>query len=353
MIRNRTHAALVFALPILLLLCLSRLAGAQAPKTEPLPTMPELQKLYAEKQWQPLLQGISRILPLRGAAAQPYDRYELFTMKGEAHLALKQQPAAGAAFEEASKVEAIDKVKKATADSMVLLVKRSQQGQFTRKSPTSQPSEPKTFDLLDQSKRKDAFAALAADELAALQPKAKAASSGTSLRPIADLLKSLDNLKQAEMAASASNDTPLADGLVAPLASRAKDLSSKEVAQQKAKVDSIESAANQVVDVPDRSRAGRGYPGAGAGAGAGTGSTYPERRYKKRGLQGMDQQTLKQIMGYCQDISTADKQLAEVFGDPGQPLLDVAKDADTLATKAQTILNTDYSITTSDPRGLK
>jgi hypothetical protein len=328
----------------------SLFAWAQAPKNEPLPTMGELQKLYADKQWQPLLQGISRVLPLRGPAAQPYDRYELFSMKGEAHLALKQQPAASSAFEEASKLEGIDKVKKATADSMVLLVKRSQQGQFTRKSPTSQPSEPKNFDLLDQSKRKDAFAALAADELAALQPKAKAATSGTTLRPIAELLKSLDNLKQAEMAANNSPDTPLADGLVAPLASRAKDLSAKEVQQQKSRVDAIENGANQIIDVPDRSRAGRGYPGAGGGANPG----YPaERRYKKRGLQGMDQQNLKQIIGYCQDIAAADKQLAEVFGDPGQPLLDVAKDADALATKAQTILNTDYSITTSDPRGLK
>lgn len=334
-------------LPILALLFGLTSAALAQPKNEPPPSMDELRKLYADKQWQPLLQGVSRVLPLRGAASQPYDRYELFTMKGEAHLQLKQQTAAASAFEEAGKVEGADKVKKAVADSMVLLIKRSQQFQYNRKSPTSQPSEPKTIDLLDTNKRKDAFGALAADELAALQPKIKSAIGGTSLKPIADLLKSLDNLKQAEMAASATADTPLTDGIIAPLASRAKDLSAKEVAQQKTKVDAIENAANQVIDVPDRSHAGRGY-------GPGTTGNYPaERRYRKRGLQGMDQQTLKQIIGYCQDISAADKQLADVFGDPGQPLLDVVKDADTLVSRAQTILNTDYTITTSDPRGLK
>jgi hypothetical protein len=342
---TRHHLTLPLVLAIFLL-GLSTGALAQT-KTEPPPTMAELQKLYTDKQWQPLLQGVSRVLPLRGQAAQPYDRYELFTMKAEAHLQLKQQAAASSAFEEASKVEGIDKVKQAVADSMVLLVKRSQQFQYPRKSATSQPSEPKTIDLLNVDKRKDAFAALAADELAALQPKIKSATGGTSLKPIADLLKSLDNLKEAEMAASGTTDSPMTDGVIAPLASRAKDLSSKEVAQQKTKVDAIENAANQVIDVPDRSRAGRGY-------GPGSTGNYPaDRRYRKRGLQGMDQQTLKQTIDYCKNISAADKQLADVFGDPGQPLLDVVKDADALVSRAQTILNTDYTITTSDPRGLK
>jgi len=340
----RHHKSVPLALAILFF---ASAAAMAQPKSEPLPTMQELQKLYADKQWQPLLQGVSRVLPLKGPAAQPYDRYELFSMKAESHLQLKQQAAAAAAFEEASKVEAIDKQKQAVADSMVLLVKRSQQNQYTRKSPTSQPSEPKTIDLLDQDKRKDAFAALAADELATLQPKAKAAATGTSLKPIAEMLKSLDDLKKAEMAAGGSSDTPLTTALVAPLATHAKDLSSKEVAQQKAKVDGIEASANQVVEVPDRTGTNnrRGYPGAGGGS-------FPTGpRYKKRGLQGMDQSTLKQIVTYSSDISKGTKQLAEVLGDPGQPLLDVSRDAEAVGTKAQTLLNTDFSGTTSTPRG--
>jgi hypothetical protein len=118
-------------------------------------------------------------------------------------------------------------------------------------------------------------------------------------------------------------------------------LSAKYVADQKTRVDNIEKSANQVIDVgPDR-------------RGAYQGRTF-ERKYKKRGLLPADQTALKNAIQSCNEIARGDKEMADAFGsDLGKPLLDVANDASAVATKAKSVLEADYSITTSDPRGLK
>jgi hypothetical protein len=126
-----------------------------------------------------------------------------------------------------------------------------------------------------------------------------------------------------------------------PLAVHTKDLSAKYVADQKIKVENIEQQANQVVDVgPDR----RGAYG---------GQSF-ERKYKKRGLMSNDQRTLKDAMQICNEIAQGDKEMAEQFGaELGKPLLEVAEQAKAVAQKAQIVLETDYTITTNDPKGLK
>jgi hypothetical protein len=46
--------------------------------------------------------------------------------------------------------------------------------------------------------------------------------------------------------------------------------------------------------------------------------------------------------------------MAEQFGaELGKPLLEVAEQAKAVAQKAQIVLETDYTITTNDPKGLK
>lgn len=325
-------------LPIVLLSCivfLGRLAPGQA--ADPIPTMQELQQLQTDKQWQPLLQKLSRVLALRGDAAKNLDRYELLMMKGEAHAQLKQPAPAGRAFADAAKEAGTQKDRVAVASSTALLIKRSQTFVYKRKSPTTQPSDPKEIDVLDPAKRKQGFAALAADELAVLRPKVKSATTANNLKPVVELMKSMDDLRNAELA-SAGN-TAMTDSLLPPLATHSKELSAKYLADEKARVDSIETSANTVDDVG----AGRGYPG-----------QIRETRYKKRGLMSADTTNLKNAIATCNEIAAGDKQMAEVFGaELGKPLLDVATEATTVAQKAEAVLNADYSITVSDPRGLR
>jgi hypothetical protein len=149
----------------------------------------------------------------------------------------------------------------------------------------------------------------------------------------------MDDLRNAELA-SAGN-TSMSDSLLPPLAAHSKELSAKYVAEQKQKVDAIDKLANQVIDSgPDR----RGAYG---------GRTY-ERRYKKRGLMSADTNNLKTAITVCNEIASGAKQMAEVFGaELGKPLLDVATEAAAVATQADVVLKTDYSITVNDPKGLK
>ena len=327
--------------PIVTFACVAFvIAGfAHGQANEPLPSMQELQQLQTDKQWQPLLQKLQRVLALRGDAAKNYDRYALFMMKGEAQAQLKQPGPAASAFAEAAKEAQTDKNKAAVASATGLLIKRSQTFVYKRKSPTTQPSDPKEIDVLDPTKRKDGFAALAADELAALQPKVKAATSANNLKPVIELMKSMEDLRNAELAAE--GNTSKSDSLLPPLAAHSKELSAKYVADQKRVVDDIEHKANQTIDVgPDRrgSYQGRSF----------------ERKFKKRGLTSPDQSALKSAMQACNEIATGDKEMADAFGaDLGKPLLDVANDAKAVADKAETVLKADYTITTSDPKGLK
>jgi hypothetical protein len=327
-------------LPIALFACalaVSSFVKGQA--ADPIPTMQELQQLQTDKQWQPLLQKLARVLSLRGDAAKNFDRYELFSMKGEAHAQLKQPAPAVSAFQDAAKEAGAQKERAAVASSTALLIKRSQSFVYKRKSPTTQPSDPKEIDVLDPAKRKEGFAALAADELATLQPKVKSATAANNLKPVVDLMKSMDDLRNAELASA--GDTKMSDELLPPLAAHSTELSAKYVADQKMKVDAIERAANQAVDVgPDRRGA---YQGRSI-----------DRKFKKRGLMSTDSANLRTAIATCNEIAAGDKEMAEEFGaELGKPLLDVATDAAAVAQKAETVLKTDYSITTSDPKGLK
>lgn len=324
---------------IALFACAFISTGFARGQSDPLPTMQELQQLQIDKQWQPLLQKLSRVLSLRGDAAKNYDRYELFTLKGEAHAQLKQPAPAVSAFGDAAKEAASDKQRAAVASSTALLIKRANQFVYKRKSPATQPTDAKEIDVLDPAKRKDGFAALAADELAALKPKVKSAISASNLKPVIELMKSMDDLRNAELASA--GETAMSDSLLPPLAAHSKELSAKYVADQKLKVDGIERSANTIDQVgTDR----RGAPGSG----------YRERKYKKRGLMSTDANSLKAAIAACNEIAEGDKQMAEAFGaDLGKPLLDVAEDARNVALKAENVLKTDYSVTTSDPKGLK
>jgi hypothetical protein len=336
-----TFTASRWLIPIITLIAI-RPVFAQ-PNNDPLPTMQEVQALYEQKQWQPLLQKSSRLLSLRGPVAQNYDRYQILMWRGEAQLQLKSSPQALSSFKDASD-ETKEPEKSATARATALLIKRSNNGKFTRKSPTTQPGAGKTIDILDPVKRKDALGALADDEAAALEPKVKAASGGTSLKPIADMFQAVRDLRDAELAAAGA--TPRTDAIIGPLAEHATKLSGDEVKRLKQRVDKIEKSANQVIDYdkPMRPRPGGAYGG----------RVPSEKRYKKQGLIGTDLRDLKDIIATCNNITTADKQLADAFGETlGKPLLDVGEEARALASRAELILEADYGHSSSDPAGVR
>ena len=102
--------------------------------------MPEIKGMFDQAQYADALRAIGRAMQLKGKAAEPYDRYELLTLKAEAHLHVKATPAAIQAFEQAA-AETEDAQKQAVARSTALLLKKSKNLSYT---PTSKkaPSTP-------------------------------------------------------------------------------------------------------------------------------------------------------------------------------------------------------------------
>src|SRR4051812_1399303 len=70
---------------------------------EALPSQADLHKLFKDGQYQPLLQKLSRVLQLKGAAAAPYDHVDLTVLRGETFLQLRQQSKAVEQFQAAMK----------------------------------------------------------------------------------------------------------------------------------------------------------------------------------------------------------------------------------------------------------
>src|SRR5262245_46292561 len=93
---------------------------------QPANQLPSVDQLRAQLDTNPaaVLQGVARSLALKGPAAATLDRYELFMLRGEAHLRNKAMPAAAEAFAAAGK-ETTDAAKKTTARATEVLARKS------------------------------------------------------------------------------------------------------------------------------------------------------------------------------------------------------------------------------------
>src|SRR5689334_16922109 len=162
--------AATMAAMLVLTLC-AGVCRADTP-AEPIPTYDELEQLFKDQQYQPLLQKLSRVLVLKGDAARRYDRIKLLMLKGDTHLELKENSLAMAAYQSAVKAidEQTDKRVAATARATELLVKRSRAFNFTpRTAPAGQIPQP--ISILDVAQRPACFAAMFEDGKADVNAK--------------------------------------------------------------------------------------------------------------------------------------------------------------------------------------
>src|SRR3954470_12100101 len=88
---------------VVVAVALSVAMRVRAADPEPLPTPAELHRTFDDGQYQPLLQKLARVLQLKGNAAKPYDKVDLYVLRGETFLQLKQQSSAVQSFQLALK----------------------------------------------------------------------------------------------------------------------------------------------------------------------------------------------------------------------------------------------------------
>jgi hypothetical protein len=320
----------LFLLILAALILCSHLTRAQVTPVESAPAAPpeviEIREQFAQQKYADVLRNVARLLALRGESTKAYDRYELFTLRGEAYLRTKAPSVAAEAFKSAAK-ETKDPVQQATARATELLIRRSKPAGYLPRTEVkaaatgpraAQAVEP--LSIVEEADRKIALEALLADEMAVIEPKLKAATSATSLVPIIEATKALSDIRVLELAASGKDDRTKA--LSADLGTHAHQLISPEVRSMSTRVEQCWRSGSRERYATDRAGGVR------------------DKLYGLYGLNSTEQADLKKIIQTCQKLAPAAKELAAAVG-TSELDIDAQTASDVLA-RASEVLEYDY-----------
>jgi hypothetical protein len=279
-------------------------AGAAAAAAEPLPSTKDIQAALDKGDPTEALRLVARVLPLQGKAAASYDRYELLTLKAEAHLRLKAGDAAAQAFRLAAE-QTNDRERAAVARATEQLIRRSRGLSYTpRREVKGQPGKREPIDVVDPEKRKAALRAMFADEMAELAIRVRAAKATPTLPPALKAMQAARELTTLELAANGSADQ--VNGVVDGLKDACKDLLSRTMEKTTKRVDQITQMANDTEVVV-------GFEG-----------DVGERR---RGLKRQDIGDLKALADTCDQVAAGGKAVAQAAGADPSEFEDVVEDA--------------------------
>jgi hypothetical protein len=288
----------------------ARAAGPEAPATEA-----QLQQMFKDGDYQGVALKATRVLQIKGEAAKAYDRPKVLMLKGEAQLRLKQVSQALDAFASAAK-ETTDAKEAATATATEMLVRKSPGLKYTVRPKGG--GKPETLDILDEAGRKQAMAALYADEAAVAAPKIKAGETAKTLPVIIEALKTVSRLGALEQVAMGSQEKTTASAK--ELGTHAQSLMSDAVRSIAGEVQKIGLSANSVTRQSD-----------------GNGGYI----MVKRGLSPLDTRTLRADVDNGEKIADAAKELSAVT--KVTSLGAVASEAARAVADAQRLLDTDWS----------
>lgn len=309
-------------------------------KSEALPSPDDVKKLIDDGNAGEAIKQIARLLSLRGKAAEGYDKYELLTLKADAHLRVRAGAAAAAAMRQAGDV-AVAPEKKAYCRAMEELIRRSKNLAYTPRRKDKDGPKPEPVDLVDPESRRRALAQMFTDEMAERLPQAEAAKankSGTGVGPVIKTMASLREAEYLELAVNGSTDQ--ISGMVEELKTSGKDILTKAVERAGKKVDRIAALANDTV--PDR-------------------QVFPSRRggyravtiQRRRGIQEEDIPELKKVADGCDEIVAQAQALQQASGAAEEEFEEVIDAAEDLRVHVQRMLRvhgTEYTKKQGDRR---
>ena len=290
-------------------------------QAEPLPTAEEVRKLVDAGNVPDAMRQLNRLLVLRGKAAEGYDRYELLTLKGDAHLRLRANEAAAVSFRQAA-AETDDKVKEATARATEQLIRRSKGLAYTpKRAAKGQPAEP--IDLVDPESRQRALAALFVDEMAPVLPKVQAAADAKTVGPTLAAMAAAREMEYLELAANGSADQ--INGMVEGLKEQGKAMLEKVVERATKRVDRITQRANETENVRQIIPNSRG-------------GYRTVLVPKRRGVDRDDVTELKAIVDACDEVMAQARALAASTGGDEEEVEDLLDGAEDLKVHVQRML---------------
>ncbi len=340
MANNRTLAGLTFGAAVAVA---TAAAVAQVPPPGPAPTtkpvaavapaapvtppsVEAVEQQIADKKYADAVRSASKLLALRGAAAEGVSRFQVTMLKAEAQIGERQLAAAVATFKVAAS-ETKDPHELALAHWSDELVHRSSGAKYVPKV-TAAVARPEPIDIIDPDSRKLAFAALLDDELSAMAPKIKVASTSQSLVPIWPVIQQVESLDQLDQIAN-GNDTKTAAAADA-LLDHARNLLSTALKGMWVRVSDIDAHANVVstTTVPQQ---------------YGNGILYNQTISQKNGLSQQNRTDLQSMIDLCQKIHSAAQTFAQASKDD-KDWLTIMNDADRVSGRANDVLTASYGL---------
>jgi hypothetical protein len=261
-------------------------------------------------------------MPLRGKAAEPYDKWTLYMLKFETHMRMKAQAPAISTLRDAQALT--DDPKKLNwCKAIDLLIKRSKN--FAYQPMPAKKDKPPAIDIVMPESRQTALQALLADELAVVTPKVNKALDGQTLEGIAMAIKALEGFDILESAAGSVEES---EKMISELRSRGIALMGKALQRMQAAQDRINRSANELIRKEFNQQMADG-------------STQLVIKTMKRGLAYTDQKDLKEIIKTSEELIPNLKGLAKATGGQVREVEDLIFQADELRKKADRTLNDD------------
>lgn len=304
------------ALTTLLLL----LVGSAAIAQNAAPTDQDLQQMFDKKEYRYCLQQTARVLRMQGLATTAYNRCTLQMRRGECFLNLGDYPSALLAFQAAMSASPTP-AQAEQCRAIVALVKASRNGQYAPPPPAS------PIGIISPDTRKLAMQALLAERLAGAAAEIKAAQNATSLVPIIRFVPRAQELHAIEIAGF-DND-PQTRPMLQSIGELARTMISAELANVDARITGIEHRANQMAS------SGFNWVTAANGSELLVADT-------RIGLTSTDRETLRQLMPYLQDITTAcnrGRQVAQSLGADGKAWEPLIAQSKSVSERAQNVLD--------------
>ena len=214
------------------------------PNAAPVPSMQDLQTLYQQSAWQPLIAGASRALLLKDDAAASYDRTKLARMKSEAHVHLAQF---GPAMETLTTAAREKQIAPADADrfrAWAMLFQTSDALGYKPPATAVEP-HPATYEVIDPAKRDQALAALWSVRLTELSQRCDAINGRSNFTLSIELAR--DVVKNGALERTVTGVETHTDALLDTIQRKAIDRITNYIAAGDGTVKSIATTANQVV----------------------------------------------------------------------------------------------------------
>lgn len=285
----------------------------------PAPTTQQLQQMIDAKQYAEVLQQSQRILALKGAAAKDLDKFDVYMLRAEAQLQLKQQGPAAQSYKEAIKATN-NPTKSGVPKAMISLLQKSKGMMYTPK-PSSDPTKPSApLNITDPNDRKLALAALFDDEWKPAQTKIDALKKqgNTSLTPIMEAAGLAGEMRGLELAATGTDEktsTALSD-----LTDSAARLMTDYIDRQSKRVEEVGRAAN----LPQSNNA---------------------NETNRMGLTAAQANDLRDIVATSEKLASAADLVAASAGPKAGDFKAISSRAEDLRKKAADVMNADYTAT--------